>query len=361
MEAVFKSIASETTIKVAKFIGNTIKKSIVQCVSQKQSTKVPLDDYVNRYNKSFYKEIHKCQQSPRHSTSSHVSRMSPTTYIQTLSNGRRVSISTPPPLKVNSHVPNGSREHSSNEVNIPRTPTTVTGASTCHKSTQTINKESNKVSELVQLYEIPPRSDSLKFLNRNGVTNTPIERVVGVCGYKRSGKDSIADRLCEKAGYHKMRLSDPLKNICKTLFGFSSEQLESDLKEVVDERWNATPRHIMQFVGTEIMQFKMQEISDKFNRQFWITKLIQDMEKDSHKWQRVVIPDIRFKHEHDLLKQIFGDRYVLVKVILADHELNKQDDKHVSETEWESLHHDYLVQNNGTLQELYKKVDELVV
>jgi hypothetical protein len=61
--------------------------------------------------------------------------------------------------------------------------------------------------------------------------------VVGITGFKRHGKDTTGDYLCEKYGFTKLAFADPLKEICKILFSFNEDQLYGGSKEVVDSFW----------------------------------------------------------------------------------------------------------------------------
>ena len=76
--------------------------------------------------------------------------------------------------------------------------------------------------------------------------------IIGLSGYKGSGKDTVADFLCEKYGFIKYGFADPIKEIAKIMFDFSEDET---LKEVVDERWGISPREFYQKFGTEYGQF----------------------------------------------------------------------------------------------------------
>jgi len=140
-------------------------------------------------------------------------------------------------------------------------------------------------------------------------------QVIAICGYKRSGKDTIANYLCDKYGFQHCKISKGLKEMCKCLFGFNDSQMESDLKEVVDKKWGITPRKAMQYVGTDMMQYQIQNILPDIGRNFWIYKCIKHIE-DNHKDDlRIVISDMRFIHEYDLLKKTYGDNFKVIKVL----------------------------------------------
>jgi hypothetical protein len=127
-----------------------------------------------------------------------------------------------------------------------------------------------------------------------------LPKIIAICGFKRSGKDTIADYLCKHHGYTKIKISAPLKDGLKSFFGFTDEQLESDIKDKVDPVWGVTPRSVMQYFGTEVMQYQIQTLVPGIGRNFWIKRLVSECIGDKEK--RFVIPDMRFRHEYDMLK-----------------------------------------------------------
>jgi hypothetical protein len=133
-----------------------------------------------------------------------------------------------------------------------------------------------------------------------GTFQKRLPRVIAICGLKRSGKDTIADFLCHEYGYEKIKIASPLKNAIKHLFNLSEEQIEGHEKDTIDSRWGVEPRKLMQFFGTEIMQYKVQEILPDIGRHFWIRRLIEEHIDNT---KLLVIPDLRFKHEYDILKK----------------------------------------------------------
>lgn len=180
--------------------------------------------------------------------------------------------------------------------------------------------------------------------------------IIGVCGYKRVGKDTIADYLCINHAFEKMKFAAPLKEMCKLLFNFSDEQLETNLKEDIDQRWNISPRKAMQFLGTEIMQYKISDLLPDIGRSFWARKLIDDIDNSSYK--RVVISDLRFVHEYNLLKDKYRHNFVVVRV-------EKESpcdpmDIHSSEVEWKSIKADYIIYNNSDKDTLFSKTDKVM-
>ena len=171
--------------------------------------------------------------------------------------------------------------------------------------------------------------------------------LVAICGVKRSGKDTIAKYIEEKYAYKHIKIAEPLKQVCKILFNFSDEQLETDLKEEIDTRWQVSPRIVMQFLGTEIFQNQIDRIIPNLNRQFFIKSIV--FQKDTN----YVISDMRFLHEYSFIKEKYP-KSILIRV--EKNSVDKTDD-HISETEYQNIPYNYLVYNNSTIYDLYAEID----
>lgn len=179
-------------------------------------------------------------------------------------------------------------------------------------------------------------------------------KVIAICGPKRSGKDTISSIL-KASDYTNIKISSELKNCCKLLFGLSDEQLETDDKDKIDSTWNCKPRELMQFIGTDVMQFHIQRVVPHIGRTFWINKTV---EKIKFVQTPVVISDLRFIHEYELLKRTFGED---LKVWKVDRPCIKTDktSNHCSELEWKDIPHDVFLNNNGTISDLKAQVDDI--
>ena len=53
-----------------------------------------------------------------------------------------------------------------------------------------------------------------------------MKTVFSIIGKKRSGKDTIADYICQKKGCKKYALAKPLKDLVCNIFGITMEQLD---------------------------------------------------------------------------------------------------------------------------------------
>jgi len=174
--------------------------------------------------------------------------------------------------------------------------------------------------------------------------------IIGILGNKGHGKDTISDHLVSKYQFHKKAFGNPLKEICQTLFGFSHDQLYGNRKEITDKYWGITPRKAMQFVGTDLFRNKMNELIPGISHNFWL----ECMRRQSGKYDRLVISDVRFQNEVDFIHEMNG---IVIKVERGNKEIK---DNHTSESEIRQIvNYDFYVENNSDLHTLYSKVDNL--
>lgn len=171
--------------------------------------------------------------------------------------------------------------------------------------------------------------------------------VVGITGFARSGKDTVADYLVKHHGYTKLSFAEPIKQACKAIFGFNHEQLHGDLKEVPDKYWNITPRQAFQKVGTDLLR-------DQFDKDIWIKALQKQVELNYEMGiKRIVISDVRFDNEISYLKSMYNTsiwkvkRHQVLSKCVLEHKSERPDD----------LEFDYVLYNTDTLDNLYKQVN----
>lgn len=165
----------------------------------------------------------------------------------------------------------------------------------------------------------------------------------------RSGKDTIADYLVQNYGFVKMSFAESLKKASKEIFSFSEEQVNGNLKEVVDPYWNQTPRYILQKVGTELFR-------NYFDKEIWVRSLEARIKRSDSK--NICITDTRFPNEVDAVKRWGGKLIKVVRDVVPEITGVKQHESEIaleSYTGW-----DYIVYNNGTFEDLYRKIDNLI-
>lgn len=178
-----------------------------------------------------------------------------------------------------------------------------------------------------------------------------VPNIIAICGMKRHGKDTIADYLCQHFGYHKVCIATPLKESVKVMFGFTDEQVNGHLKDIIDERWNIEPRKALQFIGTELMQYQIQHLLPTIGRTFWIQTLIERhiLNNNNHSDAPLVIPDLRFKHEYEILAKHGAVFWRVERTNLLE------EDAHVSEHEYLTIPVSHVFKNE-TKDGLYQAV-----
>tara|TARA_Y100000389_G_scaffold155399_1_gene156077 strand:- start:2198 stop:2785 length:588 start_codon:yes stop_codon:yes gene_type:complete len=190
-----------------------------------------------------------------------------------------------------------------------------------------------------------------------------LPKIIAVCGYKRSGKDTIAKYLNKKYNYKHLKITYKLKECLKLLFDLRDHELETDKKEKINKKWNITPRKLMQFIGTEIFQYKIQEILPDIDKKFWIKTFLTDSlvnnlrnKKDFH----IVISDIRFIHEYEELKKL-NIPISVIKVTNDNIMIDSNEELHISEREFIKIPYDKEILNNSSFDDMYKKIDEYII
>jgi len=166
--------------------------------------------------------------------------------------------------------------------------------------------------------------------------------IIGLLGRSRRGKDTIADYIINKYPVYKnIKLARPIKDAAKSLYNFTDEQLEGGQKEIIDKRWNISPRDAMVFITTSFMN-KMG--SDFFSRRLFDNLLPTD---------KVIISDVRYDNDIIEIKQRNG---IIIKV-LRDIEPYHSWESHIDQR---TLHIDYTIENNGSIDDLYAQINQIV-
>ena len=164
--------------------------------------------------------------------------------------------------------------------------------------------------------------------------------LIGFSGKKGSGKSYFADYLVNNKLFIKLSFASPLKEITKILFNLSDEDVKDPIKkELINPKFNASPRELMQWLGTDIMR---EEFNKKFNHSgsIWIdnvkdkVKILLDNNKD------VVIDDVRFQNEVDMIHSLGG--IVINLRNYLDNTLNNSTSTHSSENQKLTFNYEFV-------------------
>lgn len=187
--------------------------------------------------------------------------------------------------------------------------------------------------------------------------------VIGLTGKAGHGKDTVAAILHGKYGFKRFAFADRIKETCAVMYNIPLSSFHSrELKEKKVDRYGLTPREMCQVVGTDIVR-------NHINKDFWLNSIkyeIEDIVDESKSKSmfksitNVVISDLRFDNEAEMIKNINDAAAIIVHV---DASLRLRSEEKVTGSNHESengIHRgliDIYVDNNGTLDDLYKEID----
>lgn len=206
--------------------------------------------------------------------------------------------------------------------------------------------------------------------------------IVGFVGFIGSGKDTAADYLVNFHGFRRDSFANTLKDAVAAVFGWDRVLLEGRTKEArewreqVDPWWSQrlgqeiTPRWILQYWGTEVCR-------KGFHDDIWIASLENKLRTSK---DDIVISDVRFPNEikaihnsggkvvrikrgpepewyQDAVNYNSGPQtigWALGKSSLEKHKI------HASEYSWVGCTIDVVIENNGTIDDLYQQIHNIL-
>jgi hypothetical protein len=204
--------------------------------------------------------------------------------------------------------------------------------------------------------------------------------IIGICGRIGTGKDTIADYLCSNHDFIRLSFAASLKDAVSSIFGWERELLEGttkesrEFRETIDQWWTdrlgitVTPRIILQQWGTEVCR-------NNFHQDIWVASLENKLRTTN---KNVVITDCRFINEFNTIKKSKGKVVRVergptpswyydanfynrgIEKIISKQNLDKQN---IHASEYSSIGYDYdhIIINDGTLDELYEKINSQLV
>ena len=201
--------------------------------------------------------------------------------------------------------------------------------------------------------------------------------IIGICGFIGSGKDTAADYLVNFHGYRRESFAASLKDAVSHVFGWDRTMLEGRTaesrawREQPDEWWSnrldrdITPRYILQYWGTEV-------IRQGFHDDMWIASLENKIRASR---DNIVITDCRFPNEISGLKQQCA-KIIWIQRGITPHwydiaaQANRgsknaikwlaENNIHSSETSWAGTDFDAIIDNDGSIDNLYLQLKNLV-
>ena len=209
-------------------------------------------------------------------------------------------------------------------------------------------------------------------------------QIIGIVGFIGSGKDTVADYLVNFHQFRRESFANSLKAAVSQVFGWDRELLEGRTnqsriwRETNDEWWSerlgceVTPRWVLQYWGTEV-------IRKGFHDDMWVASLENRLRSSK---DDIVITDCRFPNEIKAIHNA-GGRVVRIKRgpepawfndaksmnkgatrntswALSKHRIEHLG-VHASETAWVGQKFDVVLNNSGTIEELYQQIESNII
>jgi len=171
-------------------------------------------------------------------------------------------------------------------------------------------------------------------------------RLVGIAGLARTGKDTAALHIIDRHGFVEMAYAAPLKQGIGAMFGLTDAQLHGDEKDAVIPWLGVSSRELCQRLGAWARSEVRHDVLVVLMRR-WLGTVPRYM-------PGVVLSDVRMEIEADFIRDSGGSLIHITR----DAAPAVRDD--VTENGIAIHDGDVVVSNNGTLDELYAKLDDVL-
>lgn len=202
--------------------------------------------------------------------------------------------------------------------------------------------------------------------------------IIAISGFIGSGKDTVADYLVNVHGFRRESFAGTLKDAISVIFGWDKQLLEGRTKqsrewrEQIDVWWadrlgipHLTPRWVLQHWGTDVMR-------QHFHDDIWLASLENKLRKTN---EDIVVSDVRFTNEIKMLKKlgaitvktcrgespIWANSLEQIKDHYERQSFMQQYESHQSEWNWVGTEFDYTLDNNGSMDNLYTQINNLLL
>jgi hypothetical protein len=130
--------------------------------------------------------------------------------------------------------------------------------------------------------------------------------LIGLVGRKGSGKDTAAKALTTQ-GWTRLAFATPLREVIQTMFLLDDEHCETPRLKELPGPMGVSYRRGMQAVGTELVRNQLSTVLPEAGMEgFWVQHMRRQIERARTEGKRVVITDVRFRDEAEMIRQMGG-------------------------------------------------------
>jgi hypothetical protein len=180
-------------------------------------------------------------------------------------------------------------------------------------------------------------------------------RLIGLVGYAGTGKDTVRQLLESEHGFVGLAFADPIRQMLRALFsenGIDEKYMddrafkEATIEDLLTEQ-PLSYRHMAQTLGTEWGR--------NLSPDFWLQiagAFIADQRRRGER--RFVVSDVRFVNEAQWIKDAGGELWHIHRPSASPVRA------HASEAEIALIEVDRVVNNSGSIDDLWTRVDDVM-
>lgn len=139
------------------------------------------------------------------------------------------------------------------------------------------------------------------------------------------------------------------KYLCATYNGLPMNSVEREVERVIntiEDDWSV--RRLMQTLGTDI-------VVNCFDKMYWVKWCMDEYADNFEKYNYFIVPDVRQEHEISFARAMGA---TIIHVVRPSKETKT--DSHITERGLPVMPGDIVITNDGSIEELYKKIDKVL-
>lgn len=195
-----------------------------------------------------------------------------------------------------------------------------------------------------------------------------MKKLICISGWRRNGKDTIADYLVEKHGYKKLSLAEALKNDVCHVFNlnpicvFNDQAKDLPLAHLpVEEKTDSISQTMLDTVKGEFKNghltpralcILLGSLGRAVQNDFWVNKVLAQLDPNVN----YVIPDLRFQSELASLSKCTTHKAVFTRVQRFD----TVDSVNASERDLDAHTFDYMFSNRSGISDLHTAIEQFL-
>lgn len=184
--------------------------------------------------------------------------------------------------------------------------------------------------------------------------------LLGFSGDIGCGKSTAVNYLTVKYGFTEYMFAKPLKDVAMTL-GFEHHQVygTQEQKLEINKFWGISGREFLQKFGSEVCRDYVPKILPNMNFNnctMWV-RLFEKYYQDNID-KHTAVSDVRFEDESKKIKELGG---LIIRINRSNNKNTPAEHiVHKSELQASKIFPDIVIDNNGSLDELYEKLDDVM-